>query len=131
MRTTTTMWRMNAHTYEVYRGNQWLTYSGLPPACLPDLPLLPILERDGDPVSPPSSPRVPGEAEDEAEDEEWDWHYYDLIYVHVRWGHRGRSRTRMDNQVPPRKIKQKSKGKEMRINGRLKQPGGASCNQRR
>jgi hypothetical protein len=132
MRTKTQMWRMNAHTYELYRGNQWFTYAGLPPACLPDLPLLPILERDGDPVSLPSSPREPGEDEDEAEDEEWDWHYYDIIYifVHDPCGHRTRSRARMNNHVRPRKIKQK-KSKEMRINGRLKQPGGASCNQRR
>ena len=135
MRTKTQMWRMNAHTYELYRGNQWFRWRHHPPACLPDTPLLPILERDDEPVSPPSSPREPGEDEDEDEDEdeEWDWHYYDIIYtfVHDRWGHWGRSRARMNNHVRPRKIKQKNKGKEMRINGRLKQPGGASCNQRR
>ena len=137
----TQMWRMNAHTYELYRGNQWFRWRHQPPACLPDTPLLPILERDDEPVSPPSSPREPGEDEDEDEDEdeEWDWHYYDIIYifVHDRWGHWGRgrgaagARARMNNHVHPRKKKQKNKGKEMRINGRLKQPGGASCNQRR
>jgi hypothetical protein len=132
MRTMTQMWRMNAHTLELYRGNQWLTYYGMPPTCLPDRPILPILDRDGDrdgdPVSPPSSPREPGEDEDEDEDvdEEWVWHYHDIIYTFERdrW-------EKMNKPVRPRKIKQKNKGKEMRRNGRLKQPGGASCNQRR
>ena len=75
---------------------------------------------------PPSSPREVGEEDDDG------WRYYHICFTHeydwICYPSR-RENARMNDH--PRKIKQKNKGKEMRRNGRLKQPGGASCNQRR
>jgi len=113
---------MNAHSLELYRGNQWHTYDeqrlGLPYG-------LTLSQRDKEPFSPPSSPREPGEEEEEQ------WRYYGVFRI---YGARYTTYFWVDpevSRVPPRTIKQKKTSKEMRRNGRLKQPGGASCNQRR
>ena len=118
---------INAHAVELYYDNQWHAHDE---QMLVRLGVL-IPERDVEPVSPPSSPREAGE-----EDEDGDgWRYYHICYTldEYEWicYPSRRENARMNKHVRPRKIKQKNKGKEMRRKGRLKQPGGASCNQRR
>ena len=112
------MMRINAHSLELYRGNQWHTYDeqrlGLPYG-------LTLSQRDKEPFSPPSSPREPGEEEEEQ------WRYYGIFRI---YGARYMTYFWV-NPYYPRTIKQKKTSKGMRRNGRLKQPGGASCNQRR
>ena len=115
---------INAHAVELYYDNQWHAHDE---QMLVRLGVV-IPEQDGDPVSPPSSPREVGEEDDDG------WRYYHICYALEYYYDSYPSRrenARMNKPVRPRKIKQKNKGKEMRRNGRLKQPGGASCNQRR
>ena len=80
------------------------------------------------PVSPPCSPRELGEGDDYPE---YDINY-SLLYV-FEWP-RYISQQEIsfwNKQSIPKNIKKQSSTKRMRRMGKLKQPGGASCNQRR
>jgi hypothetical protein len=82
------------------------------------------------PVSPPGSPR---EGSDEEDDyiPEYDWKY-DLVEVRDWVGIITRRETAYQNKHSfPKNSKRKSNSKNMRRMGKLKQPGGSSCNQRR
>ena len=82
------------------------------------------------PVSPPGSPR---EGSDEEDDyiPEYDWKY-DLVEVRDWLVLITRRETAYQNKHSfPKNSKRKSNSKNMRRMGKLKQPGGSSCNQRR
>ena len=87
----------------------------LVPYVMPDLP-----------VSPPGSPR--GSDEEDVYVPEYDWKY-DLVEVRdwqvLCWPRE------IALQIFPKNSKRKNISKNMRKMGRLKQPGGSSCNQRR
>jgi len=78
------------------------------------------------PVSPPGSPRGSDEEDDYIP--EYDWKY-DLVevrdWLELRWSRE----TAYQNF--PKNSKRKNISKNMRRMGKLKQPGGSSCNQRR
>ena len=89
------------------------------------------------PVSPPCSPRDPLDGGDEEDDynvddyDEYDVEY-DLLYV-IQLSREISRREIMflnKNNIP-KNIKKQRSSKSMRRMGKLKQPGGASCNQRR
>jgi len=87
----------------------------LVPHVMPDLP-----------VSPPGSPRGSDEEDDYVP--EYDWKY-DLVEVRD-WQELCRPR-KIAYQNLPKNSKRKNISKNMRRMGKLKQPGGSSCNQRR
>jgi hypothetical protein len=80
------------------------------------------------PVSPPGSPREEGEVDDYIPE-------YDIVYnivVISDWVGIYRGETAYQNKRSfPKNSKRKTISKNMRKMGRLKQPGGSSCNQRR
>jgi hypothetical protein len=111
--------RMNAFSVEVYDWNNgWETHED------EELPYgLTLSDRDPNPVSPPSSPREAGEYVED------DWNYYDIVLIRgFRYEFNGKDIAMMNKNRYPRKIK---RNKDMRRSGMLKQPGGASCDQRR
>lgn len=82
------------------------------------------------PVSPPCSPRPGGGDQDD------DYPEYDIEYTLLRvfdWlpQFTRRESAYRNKHSFPRNIKQKNISKSMRRMGKLKQPGGTSCNQRR
>ena len=87
----------------------------LVPYVMPDLP-----------VSPPGSPRGSDEEDDYVP--EYDWKY-ELVEVRD-WQALCRPRETAF-QIFPNNSKRKNISKNMRRMGKLKQPGGSSCNQRR
>ena len=84
------------------------------------------------PVSPPCSPRDPLDGGDEEDDyDEYDV-VYDLLYVLQLSREISRREIMFLNKNNiPKNIKKQRSSKSMRRMGKLKQPGGASCNQRR
>ena len=78
------------------------------------------------PVSPPGSPRGSDEEDDYIP--EYDWKY-DLVEVRD-WLELSWSRETAYQNFP-KNSKRKNISKNMRRMGKLKQPGGSSCNQRR
>ena len=86
------------------------------------------------PVSPPCSPRDPLDEEDDYNVDDYDEYdvEYDLLYV-IQLSREISRREIMflnKNNIP-KNIKKQRSSKSMRRMGKLKQPGGASCNQRR
>jgi hypothetical protein len=84
------------------------------------------------PVSPPGSPR---EGSDEEDDyiPEYDWKY-NLVEVRDWVPYITRHEIAYRNKHSfsfPKNSKRKNNSKNMRRMGKLKQPGGSSCNQRR
>jgi hypothetical protein len=93
--------------------------------------LVPVIPPDL-PVSPPCSPRDPLDGGDEEDDyDEYDV-VYDLLYVLQLSREISRREIMFLNKNSiPKNIKKQRSSKSMRRMGKLKQPGGASCNQRR
>ena len=93
--------------------------------------LVPVIPPDL-PVSPPCSPRDPLDGGDEEDDyDEYDV-VYDLLYVLQFSREISRQEIMFLNKNSiPKNIKKQRSSKSMRRMGKLKQPGGASCNQRR
>jgi hypothetical protein len=93
--------------------------------------LVPVIPPDL-PVSPPCSPRDPLDGGDEEDDyDEYDV-VYDLLYVLQLSREISRREIMFLNKNNiPKNIKKQRSSKSMRRMGKLKQPGGASCNQRR
>ena len=89
------------------------------------------------PVSPPCSPRDPldgGDEEDDYNVDDYDEYdvVYDLLYVFQFSRETSRQEIMFLNKNSiPKNIKKQRSSKSMRRMGKLKQPGGASCNQRR
>ena len=89
------------------------------------------------PVSPPCSPRDPLDGGDEEDDYNVDdYDEYDVVYdlLYVLQLSREISRREimfLNKNNIPKNIKKQRSSKSMRRMGKLKQPGGASCNQRR
>ena len=82
------------------------------------------------PVSPPGSPRGDSDEEDDYIPE-YDWKY-NLVEVRDWMRPITRRETAYQNKHSfPKNSKRKNNSKNMRILGKLKQPGGSSCNQRR
>ena len=83
------------------------------------------------PVSPPCSPRSDG-GDDHDDDPGYDIEYY-LLSTCLRWHMQftRRESAYRNKRSCPRNSKQKNISKSMRRLGKLKQPGGSSCNQRR
>ena len=81
------------------------------------------------PVSPPGSPRGSDEEDDYIP--EYDWKY-DLVEVRDWQELISRRETALQNKHSfPKNSKRNNISKNMRRMGKLKQPGGSSCNQRR
>ena len=93
--------------------------------------LVPVIPPDL-PVSPPCCPRDPLDGGDEEDDyDEYDV-VYDLLYVLQLSREISRREIMFLNKNNiPKNIKKQRSSKSMRRMGKLKQPGGASCNQRR
>ena len=93
--------------------------------------LVPVIPPDL-PVSPPCSPRDPLDGGDEEDDyDEYDV-VYDLLYVLQLSREISRREIMFLNKNSiPKNIKKQRCSKSMRRLGKLKQPGGSSCNQRR
>ena len=93
--------------------------------------LVPVIPPDL-PVSPPCSPRDPLDGGDEEDN----YNVYDVVYdlLYVFQFSRETSRQEimfLNKNSIPKNIKKQRSSKSMRRMGKLKQPGGASCNQRR
>ena len=105
------------------------TCNGLTRVLVYELTLVPHVIADL-PVSPPCSPRSDGG------DDHDDDHEYDIDYTLLRdlgWHMQFTRRESADRNKRscPRNSKQKNISKSMRRLGKLKHPGGSSCNQRR
>ena len=85
------------------------------------------------PVSPPSSPRPDGGDGHPVYDFEYTLlHVFDtVIWPFTRSETAYRNKRSFPRNIKQKNIKQKNISKSMRRMGKLKQPGGASCNQRR
>ena len=96
-----------------------LYYQTLVPRVIPDLP-----------VSPPCSPRSDGgDDHDDVPGYDMELTLHRVIDWRPQFTHR--ESAYRNKRSCPRNSKQKNISKSMRRLGKLKQPGGASCNQRR
>ena len=82
------------------------------------------------PVSPPCSPRSDG-GDDHDDVPGYDIGYTLLYTLDWHMQFTRRDYAALNKRSCPRNSKQKNISKSMRRLGKLKQPGGASCNQRR
>jgi len=105
--------------------------NGQPRTAVWESRLVPVIPPDL-PVSPPCSPRDPLDGGGEEDDyDEYDV-VYDLLYVLQLSREISRREIMFLNKNNiPKNIKKQRSSKSMRRMGKLKQPGGASCNQRR
>ena len=93
--------------------------------------LVPVIPPDL-PVSPPCSPRDPLDDGDEEDNYPMYDVEYSLLYVFQFSRETSRQEIMFLNKNSiPKNIKKQRSSKSMRRMGKLKQPGGASCNQRR
>lgn len=126
------MLRMNALSVQVFNGHGWVTHTRetMPSDSMSWSEV--TKKRDRNPISPPSSPR------EAVEDDEEDWDYYEVVEDRMCYGNNFyKDHTdiyMMNKKRLTKNIKRQTKIKRqtyMRRNGSLKQPGGASCDQRR
>ena len=96
---------------------------------------LPELDLDPDPSVSPIFDDPPEPGQDEDEDHNHNGPYLDhngvYVYLHYFTPFRDKGEIRRQTRFSPNKLKGKHHNRYMRRNGQIKQPGGASCNQRR
>jgi hypothetical protein len=105
--------------------------NGQPRTAVWESRLVPVIPPDL-PVSPPCSPRDPLDGGDEEDNYPMYDVEYSLLYVFQFSRETSRQEIMFLNKNSiPKNIKKQRSSKSMRRMGKLKQPGGASCNQRR
>ena len=105
--------------------------NGQPRTAVWESRLVPVIPPDL-PVSPPCSPRDPLDGGDEEDNYPMYDVDYTLLYVLERPTETSRHEIMFLNKNSiPKNIKKQRCSKSMRRLGKLKQPGGSSCNQRR
>ena len=105
--------------------------NGQPRTAVWESRLAPVIPPDL-PVSPPCSPRDPLDGGDEEDNYPMYDVEYSLLYVFQFSRETSRQEIMFLNKNSiPKNIKKQRSSKSMRRMGKLKQPGGASCNQRR